>query len=37
MGNTRVIGLALMNIHCDSDVGVIDLDSVLRRFDSTGF
>jgi len=36
MGNTRFNGLALMTIHCDNDVGVIELDNVLRRFDSTG-
>jgi len=36
MCNTRFNRLALMNSHCDNDVGVIDLDSVLRRFDSMG-
>jgi len=35
-GNTRFNGLALINIPCDNDVCVIDQDSVLRRFDSTG-
>ena len=35
VGNIRFNGLALMNIHSDNDVGAIDLDDVLYRFDST--
>jgi len=34
MGDT-FNGLALMDIHSDNDVGAIDLDNVLNRFDST--
>jgi hypothetical protein len=36
MGQARFSGLALMNIHHKSDVGDIDFDNVLRRFDATG-